>query len=255
MRACAFLAALPAVVAATAALAEAGGPDYWRVTGVAAGDQLMVHPSPSARSAVIGKLAHDANGIRNRGCTGVPSFGEWQRMSAAQRERSARARWCRIENGSLKGWVAGRFLAEGHPPGSSIAAAPVTAGAWTVVCGEAGCYIEQKGIAANKPTVLRIEPDGPNARIAILRSNPPRSGMLGIYMDGDLITEGPLAQQKRTALGIVMEPDDITLGLLKQMRRHANLVLSLPGEERGVEFHVEKLAEALQELERLRKAR
>lgn len=239
-------------LSASPAFSAADGPDAWRVTGVAPNDVLMVHREASARSPIIGKLAHDSTGLRNLGCTGFPSFAEWQKMTPRERERRARARWCRVESNGLTGWVAGRFLREDAPRAQNASSLQV--GAWNVRCQGKSCVVEQRGIAARKPTVLRIEPvDAPNARIEIERAGAPRSGTLSFYVDGELLTAGPIAQLiRRNGPGFAMEPGDITLGMLKSMRRHRNMVASFPGEERGVEFHLEGLDEAMKELERLK---
>lgn len=235
------------VAMALPAFAEADGPDFWQVSGVAADDRLMVHREASARSPIIGKLAHDATGLRNLGCSGVPTFSEWQAMTAGQRERSARGRWCRIEGQGLKGWVAGRFLREdaSAPPGR--ATGPVTIGRWTVRCEAARCFIEQRGIAAQRATVLRFEPAaGNNARISVLRGRVPRQGTLAIHADGEMLASGPVAPLvARDGSGLVMEADDVTLGIVKRLAKHTNLVVSFPGEDRGVEFHAERFSDAM----------
>ena len=92
---------------------EAGGPDFFRVRGVMPGDVLSVREAPTAASSVVGRLAPDQNGIRNLGCRGGMSFGEWQSASPQQRLNAERERWCRVEYLGLSGWAEGRFLGEG----------------------------------------------------------------------------------------------------------------------------------------------
>lgn len=104
----AMLAALAAVV-----LAEADGPDFYRVSGVAADDVLNVRAGPSAKDPIVGTVPPNADGLRNLGCTGGLTFTEWEKASASEREAARRRRWCRIEYRGVVGWVAGRFLAEG----------------------------------------------------------------------------------------------------------------------------------------------
>jgi invasion protein IalB len=228
------------------------GPDFWRVHGVAAGDRLVVHKEAHAQSAVIGELAPGTSGIRNLGCRGLPSFSEWQRMTPPERERRARARWCRIEWNGSKGWVAGRFLVEAPAP-KHAADRSAFVRAWEIYCRTSGCTIEQKGVGANDVTTLVIEPVSSNARISIVHRRLPRSGTLAFYTDGEQISAGPMAQLTRSAKDRgVLEPDDITAGLLKRLRRHKNLVISFAGEERGAEFHVEGFDEAMAEYERLK---
>jgi hypothetical protein len=75
----------------------AGGPDFWEVTGVPAGDTLNLRSGPSTHDAVVGEIGNGSV-IRNLGC----------KMVSGQR-------WCRVvrpENPSSKGWVAGRYLRE-----------------------------------------------------------------------------------------------------------------------------------------------
>lgn len=233
-------------------LAGADGPDFWSVHGVAGDDRLAVHVEANARSSVLARLPADTTGIRNLGCSGGPSFREWQGMTARERERSNRARWCRIEKGGVKGWVAGRFLIEA-PAAAHTADRARFVKAWEIYCPASGCRIEQKGVAANDVTTLVIEPVTGNARISIVHKRLPRSGSLVIYADGEQISAGPMAMLSRAVNGRgTLEPDDITAGLLKRLRQHRNLVISFPGEERGVEFHVEGFAEALAELERMK---
>ena len=92
--------------------AEADGPDYYAVTGVATDDVLNIRAGPSAASAKIGQIPPDGRHLRNLGCRGGPSFAQWQRMDEAQRRRAARQRWCKISYQGIEGWVAGRFVKE-----------------------------------------------------------------------------------------------------------------------------------------------
>ena len=74
-----------------------GGPDAYRVTGVAADDVLYVHAGPLAVSRRIGSLPYNARGVRNLGC-------KWDDM--------AKATLCQIEYRGLKGWAAQAYLSE-----------------------------------------------------------------------------------------------------------------------------------------------
>lgn len=111
----ALLAIFALLAAGEPAGAEADGPDYWNVTGIAPTDVLNMRAEPRADGRVVSRLPHDAKGLRNLGCRGTPSFQQWQRMSDAEKERSRRSRWCRVEYRGRSGWVAGRFLVEGGP--------------------------------------------------------------------------------------------------------------------------------------------
>ncbi len=81
-----------------------GGPDYYVVRGLGAGDRLNVRREPSASSPALATL-REGEVVQNLGC----------RMSG-------NARWCRIRSTvgmDVTGWVAGRYLREytGRPPG------------------------------------------------------------------------------------------------------------------------------------------
>ena len=105
------------------AYAEADGPDWFKVTGVASNDVLNVRDKAGARHRKVGELPSTANGIRNLGCVGGLSYQQWQRATAAERSAAARKRWCRIAWRGVQGWVAGRFLAEGSRPAAGGGAA------------------------------------------------------------------------------------------------------------------------------------
>lgn len=114
----ALLLAGPAalVVAATAGRAAgpvrpdfadgfAGGPDFWRVTGLPPGDRLNLRAGPSARARTLAKLAEGAV-VRNLGCRPVDG-----------------GRWCRVQattGRGIAGWVNGRFLREASAPATAI---------------------------------------------------------------------------------------------------------------------------------------
>jgi hypothetical protein len=81
-----------------------GGPDYWQVAGVPAGDVLNLRKSPSARAPVVA-TANEGAALRNAGC----------RIVGGQR-------WCRVETtagGAVTGWVAGKYLREGPGPAAA----------------------------------------------------------------------------------------------------------------------------------------
>lgn len=74
-----------------------GGPDFYVVRGLAAGDTLNVRSRASTQGEVIARLAQGAR-VRNLGC-----------------ESSGQTRWCKIRTtGSVEvtGWVNGRYLRE-----------------------------------------------------------------------------------------------------------------------------------------------
>ncbi|TPE44165.1 SH3 domain-containing protein [Amaricoccus solimangrovi] len=90
--------ASPAVADPTSDYADglAGGPDFWELAGLAAGDTLNLRSGPSTHAAVLARLP-TGTVLRNRGC----------RMAGGQR-------WCEVERtgDETRGWVAGRYLRE-----------------------------------------------------------------------------------------------------------------------------------------------
>ncbi len=97
------------------ARAEADGPDYYAVRGVARGDVLNVRSEPDPHAPKVGEIPPDGTCIRNLGCQGGLSFQEYTELSPAEQERRQREnpRWCKVEYQGMTGWVAGRYLAEG----------------------------------------------------------------------------------------------------------------------------------------------
>lgn len=76
---------------------NAGGPDNWRVSGVANNDVLYVHRRASLASPRIGSLPHNARGVRNYGC-------RWSDHD--------KGTWCEIEYQGLRGFAAQLYLNE-----------------------------------------------------------------------------------------------------------------------------------------------
>ena len=105
------------LLVATSALAQtvADGPAYWAVTGVHSYDSLNLRVAPDADSRRIAKIPHNARGLKSYGCPNHVTFEQWKRMTQAQKDWSARSRWCEVEYKGMKGWVAGRFLKEDEP--------------------------------------------------------------------------------------------------------------------------------------------
>ncbi len=97
-------------------MADASGPDYFRVVGVASNDVLNIRTEPTARSAKIGAIPPYGNGVQNLGCVGGQSYAQWEASTAAQREAARKRVWCQIYYRGVQGWVAGWFLAEGSAP-------------------------------------------------------------------------------------------------------------------------------------------
>lgn len=88
---------IPAVTSGDFADGMAGGPDYWQVVDLAAGDALNLRAKPSAKASIIVGLL-SGTVLRNHGC----------KMQGGQR-------WCQVslhDDADRRGWVAGRFLRE-----------------------------------------------------------------------------------------------------------------------------------------------
>jgi len=95
--------------------AEADGPDFYQVTGVADDDVLNVRAAPSPHAKKLGAIPPGADCVRNLGCRGGLTFEEFTTLSPAEQaaRRRANPRWCRIDYQGVTGWVAGRYLVEG----------------------------------------------------------------------------------------------------------------------------------------------
>lgn len=96
-------------------LAEADGPDYYRVHGVAGNDVLNMRSEGHWRARKVGEIPPGAGCVRNLGCEGGLTMDEY--MNRSKREQAAilkkRPRWCLVEYRGTRGWVSGRYLAEG----------------------------------------------------------------------------------------------------------------------------------------------
>lgn len=100
------------------AFAQASGPDYFRITGLKKEDNVNVRRAPEADAKIVGKIRKDTNGIKNLGCKGGLTQKQWEKASEARKKAAERDRWCQVSYGEVKGWVLGRFLAEGNAPES-----------------------------------------------------------------------------------------------------------------------------------------
>lgn len=103
------------LVTAAPALAEADGPDAWRITGVAADDRLNVRAGPSVDYPVLGSYAHDARGLQTVIC--IPTLTASQYFALSEADQAAIGtlpNWCAIAapEGGVAGWVNARFLTE-----------------------------------------------------------------------------------------------------------------------------------------------
>jgi hypothetical protein len=140
-----FLVAATAMTA-TAARAEADGPDFLRVIGVGEGSVLNVRSGPGLGHPAIGRLAFDADGIRNLGCEGGPSFAEWEAAGPEEREAARQRRWCRIEHGTTVGWAAGWHLGEGSAPDAASGLSDLVGARWSLVFAPTGAAVGEAWI-------------------------------------------------------------------------------------------------------------
>ena len=77
--------------------ADDGGPDFYVVAGLVAGDTLNIRSTASTQSNIIARLNKGAK-VRNLGC-----------------RQSGQTRWCKIRSTGgvdVTGWVNGRYLRE-----------------------------------------------------------------------------------------------------------------------------------------------
>jgi len=81
-----------------------GGPDYWEVTGVGAGDGLSMRATPSPKGKLVVQFLN-GTALKNLGCKNMRG-----------------QRWCQVEQPAepaRRGWVNGRYLREGNGPGTA----------------------------------------------------------------------------------------------------------------------------------------
>lgn len=84
---------------------EEGGPDFWVVSGLSAGDSLNMRQGPSTTEPVITTF-RNGKVLKNLGC-----------------RRVGERRWCRVANplaGAAGGWVNGRYLRETGGPDAGV---------------------------------------------------------------------------------------------------------------------------------------
>jgi uncharacterized protein YgiM (DUF1202 family) len=108
--------------------AEADGPDFYRVHGVASDDVLNIRSKADSHARKVGKIPPGSECVRNLGCKGGLSMEEFTNLSKREQVAAKRdhPRWCHIEYQGTEGWVAGRFLAEGSCDPSQTTAGTAT---------------------------------------------------------------------------------------------------------------------------------
>jgi len=95
--------------------AEADGPDYYRVSDVAAAALLNIRAEPTSQATKVGSIPPNADCVRNLGCQGGLTLQEFTTLNQAEQAKRLQQnpRWCQIEYQGVTGWVAGRYLVEG----------------------------------------------------------------------------------------------------------------------------------------------
>ena len=110
-----FMCLVWSVFGSSQARATADGPDYFRVVGTK-GAGLILRAAGDAAAPRIGVIPAKAAGVRNRGCKGGLTPGEFKTATPERIHRARLSRWCLVEYKGIVGWAAGRYLAEAPPP-------------------------------------------------------------------------------------------------------------------------------------------
>jgi len=96
-------------------LADADGPDYFKVNDVASNDVLNMRNKADPDAKKVGEIPASADCVKNLGCKGGLTMSEFTDLS--KKEQAAilknRPRWCHVEYRGIKGWVSARYLSEG----------------------------------------------------------------------------------------------------------------------------------------------
>jgi len=108
------LSAIVLTALAAPALAEADGPDHFRVLGEG---PVALRAGPDEGIPAIAEIPPGADGIVNFGCIGGLSLAEWQDASDAERTAGTETRWCKVGHGEVIGWAHGPRLGEGGDTG------------------------------------------------------------------------------------------------------------------------------------------
>ncbi len=97
------------------ALADADGPDYFKVNGVASNDVLNIRSKADPNAKKVGEIPPEAVCVKNLGCKGGLTMSEFTDLSKDEQAAilRKRPRWCQVEYQGIKGWVSARYLIEG----------------------------------------------------------------------------------------------------------------------------------------------
>ena len=97
------------------ALADADGPDYFKVNGVASNDVLNIRNKAGSDAKKVGEIPAGVDCVKNLGCKGGLTMSEFTDFSKDEQAAilRKRPRWCHVEYQGIKGWVSARYLIEG----------------------------------------------------------------------------------------------------------------------------------------------
>ncbi len=167
-----FLLVVLLVLFTDNALAEADGPDFYRVRDVSSGDTPAIHAEPDPDATRLGEIPPQSDCIRNLGCQGGLTFQEFTTLSKEQQAQRLKEhpRWCRIEYQGIVGWVPGRYLAEGrciqgetplHGEGPSFDCAQAKGSVEALICKDAALAALDRQMAQVYAAALkRVAEDG-----------------------------------------------------------------------------------------------
>jgi hypothetical protein len=97
-------------------LADADGPDYFKVKGVASNDVLNMRNEANPQAKKVGEIPPASNCVKNLGCKGGLTMREFTDLSKDEQAAilKKRPRWCQVEYRGIMGWVSASYLIEGN---------------------------------------------------------------------------------------------------------------------------------------------
>jgi heat shock protein HslJ len=98
-------------------LAEADGPDFYRMTD-AASAAIPLRTAPETEAMVLGTIPPGTDGLANFGCIGGLDAAAWAEATDEERSAAVADRWCRVGHERLIGWVPGQSVREGTGAGN-----------------------------------------------------------------------------------------------------------------------------------------
>lgn len=90
--------------------ADADGPDFYQIAGKGS---VQMFADKAVNSQLLLLIPQGTNGLQNLGCSGGPSFSDWQAMDDQQRLADKQKAWCKISVNGRQGWVLRQHLSEG----------------------------------------------------------------------------------------------------------------------------------------------